>query len=279
MLAKYTPAVKTPLTFEQAAAAMREALTAKLGAPPTVEAMALALAKTALETGRWQAIYCFNWGNIKASPSYQGSYCCIELNEVLGGKVVWFAPSGRIAHKGGPAIAEFSTVPPGHPQTRMRAHATAAEGAKAYVDFVAGGRYAAAWQRLLAGDAVGYATMLRQAGYYTAPLADYLKGVVSLQREFISKLTPAASPAPAAPVTLKRGAQGPSVQILQELLNRHGAFPVLKPDGDFGERTHQAVRVFQQESRLIADGVVGARTWAALKRDTLPAPPPSEPAA
>ena len=30
------------------------------------EVVALALAKTALETGRWTAIWCDNWGNVKA---------------------------------------------------------------------------------------------------------------------------------------------------------------------------------------------------------------------
>lgn len=188
MLATYVRDQLTPATFGEAAFSMRASLRSKLGAEPGREALALALAKCALETGRWQSMHCWNLGNIKAGEKYEGRYCCFALNEVLNGKVVWFSPRGRLDRKGGTVIAEPYEDPPGHPQTRMRAYRSLDEGTDAYVEFVAGGRYASAWQRLLAGDAAGYATELRAKGYYTAPLADYLRGVVSLQREFITKL-------------------------------------------------------------------------------------------
>jgi hypothetical protein len=146
MIATYVPSVLTPLTFDEAAGALRAALRDKLQANPTTEALALALAI-------WNA----NYGNVKAGPNYVGMYTCITLNEVLGGKVVWFAPEGQLAGgRGTPIVGERHAVPPGHPQTRMRAYANRYDGAFAYVDFVAGGRYADAWQRLLVGDAAGY---------------------------------------------------------------------------------------------------------------------------
>ena len=201
MLAKWVPAHLTPFSFDEAATAMRAALRERLGFDPSREVLALALAKTALETGRWKSIWANNWGNVKAGETYAGLYCCIELNEVLNGKVVWFSPRGRLDRKGGTVVAEPFEDPPGHPQTRMRAYLTREDGAFAYVAFVAGGRYGSAWQRLLAGDAAGYVTELRAKGYFTAPLADYLKGVVSLQKEFIGKLNgqhpePASLPPP-----------------------------------------------------------------------------------
>lgn len=189
MLATWVPARLTPFAFDQAAEAMRAALRDKLTKDPTPEALALALAKSALETGRWRSIWNSNWGNIKAGEKYAGNYCCFELNEVLGGKVVWFSPRGRLDRKGGSVVAEPFDDPPGHPQTRMRAYANRFDGAFSYVDFVAGGRYSQAWQRLLVGDAVGYVHLLKKAGYFTADEASYAKGVVSLQKEFMGKLS------------------------------------------------------------------------------------------
>ena len=63
--------------------------------------------------------------------------------------------------------------------------------------------------------------------------------------------------------TLRRGAKGESVELLQELLNVNG-FQV-KVDGDFGVLTENAVREFQKANRLVVDGVVGSNTWKKLK--------------
>lgn len=64
---------------------------------------------------------------------------------------------------------------------------------------------------------------------------------------------------------LVRGSKGRKVQILQHLLNS-GLQPGrrLRLDGDFGSQTEVVVRAFQAQHRLVADGVVGPRTWAAL---------------
>ncbi|HTJ17859.1 MAG TPA: hypothetical protein VL494_13860 [Steroidobacteraceae bacterium] len=193
MLATYTAPKKTPFGFGEASDAMRAALRDKLGKDPTREVLALALAKTALETGRWQSIWNANWGNVKAGEQYVGQYTCILLNEVLhrDGKdvVVWFAPEGELVGGPGSAIKGVRVaVPSGHPQTRMRAYANRFDGAFSYVDFVGGGHYAAAWQRLLAGDAAGYVHALKLAGYFTADEATYARTVVSLHKEFLGKL-------------------------------------------------------------------------------------------
>lgn len=188
MIAAWVPAHVTPFSFDEAAAAMRAALRDKLKTEPRREVLALALAKTALETGRWKAIWNANWGNVKAGEKYEGLYCCFELNEVLNGKVVWFGPRGRLDRKGGAVVAEPFDDPPGHPQTRMRAYLTREDGAIAYTAFVAGGRYAEAWSLLLKGDAVGYVHALKLKGYFTADETTYAKGVVSLQKEFVGKL-------------------------------------------------------------------------------------------
>ena len=63
--------------------------------------------------------------------------------------------------------------------------------------------------------------------------------------------------------TLRIGAQGPYVSMLQLALMRSG-FLNEEPDGIFGPRTQSAVLAFQRANNLTADGIVGARTWSAL---------------
>ncbi len=57
--------------------------------------------------------------------------------------------------------------------------------------------------------------------------------------------------------------RGPDVRALQQALRRagHGA---VQPDGVFGPATRDAVLAFQRAQGLLADGMVGARTWARL---------------
>lgn len=193
MKAVYTEPVRTVFTFEQAEAAMRWALKCQLDADPRDEVVALALAKTALETGRWKSCWNGNWGNIKAGEKYEGQYTCILLNEVLrrGGRdvVVWFRPEGELV--GGPTSPLKGApipVPEGHPQTRMRAYANHYDGALSYVEFVAGGMYAKAWQSLLRGDATQYVYDLKAKGYFTADVNIYAKSVDSIFREFLSRI-------------------------------------------------------------------------------------------
>jgi hypothetical protein len=74
-------------------------------------------------------------------------------------------------------------------------------------------------------------------------------------------LIPAAEPATpngtAGRPTLRRGDQGQFVTQLQKLLDIKG------PDV-FGPRTEAAVRAFQREEGMVADGIVGPKTWKAL---------------
>ncbi len=193
MLATHTKAEPTPVSFEEAAEAMTYALTATLGYTPPIETRSLALAKTALEAGRkddkfWAYSKCWNIGNIKAGPKYTGQYCTYTCNEVLGGKVVWFSPHGRLSGRGGVVVAEQSADPPGHPQTRFRAYANRFDACLQYVDFIASGRYIDAYRELCEGDAAGYVKALHAKGYFTADPVVYGQGVVSLQREFIARL-------------------------------------------------------------------------------------------
>lgn len=75
---------------------------------------------------------------------------------------------------------------------------------------------------------------------------------------------------------LKRGSKGAAVKDLQTLLNKAGAKPKLKADGDFGPATDRAVRDFQGAVDLVVDGVAGPQTLTALKRKVEPVKPGRE---
>ncbi len=68
---------------------------------------------------------------------------------------------------------------------------------------------------------------------------------------------------------LKDGDRGSEVTALQQQLNQQGFRDaqgrVLATDGDFGQRTEQAVQALQRARGLEADGVVGRDTTAALR--------------
>lgn len=68
---------------------------------------------------------------------------------------------------------------------------------------------------------------------------------------------------------VRRGEHGAGVRILQDMLNQLG-YPdaqgrPLSTDGDFGDRTLQALLAFQRANALKADGVAGPLTMEALR--------------
>ncbi len=64
---------------------------------------------------------------------------------------------------------------------------------------------------------------------------------------------------------LRIGSSGEAVRKIQEQLNaisnNYPLIPKLTVDGIFGERTQNAVKVFQRVFGLAQDGIVGSRTW------------------
>ena len=73
---------------------------------------------------------------------------------------------------------------------------------------------------------------------------------------------------------LQYGSQGNSVSEVQARLNLAlpSATPPLIVDGRFGSKTTARVKQFQLSRGLVGDGIVGAKTWAAL--DGTPPPKP-----
>jgi peptidoglycan hydrolase-like protein with peptidoglycan-binding domain len=80
-----------------------------------------------------------------------------------------------------------------------------------------------------------------------------------IRREFMQRWD--AAPVIPDPM-LQQGSVGTAVRRLQGLLN--GAGFAIAIDGNFGPTTRAAVIQFQRQQGLVADGVVGDRTWDQL---------------
>lgn len=91
----------------------------------------------------------------------------------------------------------------------------------------------------------------------------------------VKKLGTATPPKPAPLPTLKKGSTGAQVKTVQGfLLKQFSAYAVpIKTsggaDGRFGDGTVAVVKEFQKRSGLTADGVIGPKTWAALRKNGL----------
>lgn len=60
---------------------------------------------------------------------------------------------------------------------------------------------------------------------------------------------------------IKKGSKGDKVKLVQEFLG-------LTIDGDFGPETHRVVQDFQSMNGLVADGIVGPKTWDLMGLDS-----------
>lgn len=67
---------------------------------------------------------------------------------------------------------------------------------------------------------------------------------------------------PAYPMLLKRGSRNVYVRQAQAKLHDRGWN--ISVDGDFGPNTEKVVKQFQAEKGLVADGVIGPKTWKAI---------------
>ena len=65
-------------------------------------------------------------------------------------------------------------------------------------------------------------------------------------------------------ITLRIGSRGPMVEFLQNILIYLGLYNG-EIDGIYGQNTASAVKQFQTQNGLTSDGIVGSRTWRALR--------------
>ena len=67
--------------------------------------------------------------------------------------------------------------------------------------------------------------------------------------------------------TIRKGNTGETVKKCQRLLQQLGYdLGICGIDGDYGTATEKAVRDFQKDHKLKADGICGPETWTALEK-------------
>lgn len=109
---------------------------------------------------------------------------------------------------------------------------------------------------------------LANRGYTSRDIISYYYGDTILFRESdnVKNITPSYPG-----YALRLGSSGQPVFIIQELLNGIAVnFPniplIYPPDAYFGSTTEAAVKVFQRQFNLTADGIVGSATWYELSK-------------
>ena len=217
------------------------------------------LAQAAQETGWGKKVLpgTNNIFNIKADSTWHGPSKTFNVWEIEGGKKVWKDQSFRV-------------------------YGSVEEALRDRVEFLKQNpRYSKAglFDDGTLGNLEKEAAALRTAGYATDPL--YAKNLVAvfngatMQRGIqlaLGQETPVHSRAASAAAAhaLQHGTRSPEVRELQATLKslgyRDANGHVLNADGDFGDRTREALRVFQRAHGIDPIGVVGPQTRAALRQ-------------
>ena len=122
-----------------------------------------------------------------------------------------------------------------------------------------------ALRKLNQGDYTGAADALTM---WTRCNGKVLPGLVRRRKEErVLFLTPVTQPQTGNTDLLRKGDRGDDVKLLQHRLNLLGW--QLTEDGVWGVQTDSAVRGYQYKAGLTVDGIVGAKTKAALIRDAI----------
>jgi hypothetical protein len=148
----------TPLSVQDATRALYDAYTRVTGGPPSARILALLLAQSAFETGRWQKLHNFNFGNIKADPNYPlvTQFRCSEVEQ---------------------GVEQFFDPP--DPHCNFRAYASATDGAVDHVKVLQSRPHW--WNGLQTEDPGEFVDALATAPkYFTGNPTVYKRAVVSL---------------------------------------------------------------------------------------------------
>ena len=152
----------TPLTADEAAKALAAGYKQVTGKAPTANVLKLLVAQSGLETGNWQSIHNYNFGNAKATGS-DPYYTYFRCSEVINGVEQFFDPPS--------------------PQCKFAAHKTAADGAAHYISVLKNRENW--WNGLQTGTPQGFVAGLTTAPkYFTADPTKYGNTLAELATQY-----------------------------------------------------------------------------------------------
>ncbi len=164
---------KTPVAAQAFADTLAALWPSVIGGAPSATAIQLLLAQSDFETGAWNYLWNWNFGNVKHVPGDGYDYFTMTVKEGSGSSTV--------------------TIP-----QLFRSYPSLATGAKSYLSFMHTARCASpGWPYALAGDAAGFVTAIRNAGYFTGALSDYIAGVKARLSKYTSLIPSSAGSAAA----------------------------------------------------------------------------------
>lgn len=176
MAATLVPTTRTSYNGQQMIEGFVRGWFKQFGALPKKECIGVIWSQNALETGSTTSMWNNNIGNVKFVPSKNpdddnGKTYMMLANvwEIINGQRVTFQPP--------------------NPATWFRAFPTLEDGVAFHLDFLKNHRYKAAWAAVEAGSPAQFAHLLKMAGYYTAPEADYTKAMNAYFKKFMSDPT------------------------------------------------------------------------------------------
>lgn len=168
------PTVKTPIAVPDFTKAFIEAWFNIYGNYPTKQSTAVLYGQWGVETGPKDFCWGNNIGNSKAvddkNPNTRIKYQMLANTwEIIGGKKYIFQPPS--------------------PVTWFRAFDTLSEGMEHHLALLRNKRYKIAWAAVEKGDPVLFAQLLKQQGYYTAPVEDYVRLISYHYNKFMKMTT------------------------------------------------------------------------------------------